>query len=121
MTTAILGAACRFSHVEALISVLKKDAVFGTGALPFIVGATLAFGGSVVMYYRSCLGQALLALQNYPHLLQLHLDANYPTHRWDKARVTAFLDGRGCGWVEKSMLVTAWQSAGPALDVSNYP
>ena len=70
------------------------------------------------MYYRSCLGQAILALEKNPQLLLLHLDANYPTHRWDMGRVMAFLDGKESGWVHKSMLVTAWQSAGPALDVS---
>ena len=36
-------------------------------------------------------------------------------------RVTALLDGTDSGWVQKSMLVTAWQSAGPALDVSRCP
>lgn len=68
------------------------------------------------MYYRSCLDQALLALDNHPHLLLLHLDGDYPTHRWDLGGVRALLDGRHNGWVRKSMLVTAWQSAGPALD-----
>lgn len=96
----------------------KSRPVFGTGTLPFIIGATLAFGGGLAMYYRSCLDQALLALENYPHLLLLHLDANYPTHKWNMGRVTALLDGSSSGWVQKSMLVTAWQSAGPALDVS---
>ena len=60
----------------------------------------------------------MLALERYPHLLLLHLDANYPTYRWDIGRVMALADGRESGWVRKSMLVTAWQSAGPALDVS---
>ena len=70
------------------------------------------------MYYRSCIGQALLALENYPHLLLLHLDANYPTEKWNMGQVTALLNGSNSGWAQKSMLVTAWQSAGPALDVS---
>lgn len=34
-------------------------------------------------------------------------------------RVRALLDGRDHGWIRKSMLVTAWQSAGPGLDVSS--
>ena len=71
------------------------------------------------MYYRSCLSQALLALEKYPRLLLLHLDANYPTQRWDMHRATALLDGRDGGWVRKSMLVVAWQTAGPALEVSS--
>ncbi|KAF6231726.1 hypothetical protein HO173_010028 [Letharia columbiana] len=40
----------------------------------------------------------------------------YPTHRWNMGRVRALLDGRDHGWIRKSMLVTAWQSAGPGLD-----
>lgn len=51
------------------------------------------------MYYCSCLGQALLALENYPHLLLLHLDANYPTHKWYMGRVTVLLDESNSGWV----------------------
>ena len=31
----------------------------------------------------------------------------------------ALLDRTDNGWVRMSMLVTSWQSAGPALDVSN--
>lgn len=34
-------------------------------------------------------------------------------------RVRALLDGRDHGWIRKSMLVTAWQSARPGLDVSS--
>lgn len=70
------------------------------------------------MYYCSCLGQALLALENYPHLLLLHLDANHPTHKWYMDRVTVLLDEINSGWVQKSIFITTWQSAGPALDVS---
>ena len=33
--------------------------------------------------------------------------------------VRALLDGRDNEWTRKSMLVTAWQCAGPALDVSS--
>ena len=72
----------------------------------------------MALYYRSCLNQALLALSKYPHLMLLHLDGNYPTRTWEMGGVRTILDGRDNGWVGKSMLVTAWQSAGPALDVS---
>lgn len=30
----------------------------------------------------------------------------------------ALLDGRENGWAERNMIITAWQSAGPARDVS---
>ena len=96
----------------------KDGSVFGTGGLPFIIGATIAFGGGIALYYRSCLKQALIALEKYPSLMLLHLDSNYPTKRWSMSGVRALLDGRDNGWVHRSMLVTSWQSAGPALDVS---
>ena len=60
----------------------KDESVFGTGGLPFIIGATVAFGGGIALYYRSCLKQALIALEKYPSLMLLHLDSNYPTKRW---------------------------------------
>ena len=99
----------------------KNFVVFGTGTLPFMIGATIAFSSGIAMYYRSCLSQALLSLEKYPHLLLLHLDANYPAQRWNMSRVTALLDERDSEWIQKSMLVTAWQSAGAALDVSLWP
>lgn len=69
-------------------------------------------------YYRSCLAQAFLALERYPRLLLLHLDLNYPVYRWNEKRVETILDGRERGWVEEGMLISSWQTAGPALDVS---
>ena len=86
-----------------------------------MIGAAIAFNSGIAMYYRSCLSQALLSLERYPHLLLLHLDANYPMQRWNMSRVTALLDDRDSGWIQRSMLVTAWQSAGAALDVSRWP
>ena len=69
-------------------------------------------------YYRSCLAQAFLALERHPRLLLLHLDLNYPVYRWDQKRVGMILEGRDRGWVEEGMLISSWQTAGPALDVS---
>ena len=116
----ILGAACVLTILRSVLH-SKKSLVFGTGTLPFMIGATIAFSSSIAMYYRSCLSQALLSLEKYPHLLLLHLDANYPAQRWNMSRATALLDERNSGWIQRSMLVTAWQSAGAALDVSLWP
>ena len=69
-------------------------------------------------YYRSCLAQAFLALERHPRLLLLHLDLNYPVYRWNQKRVRAILEGTDRGWVEEGMLISSWQTAGPALDVS---
>ena len=96
----------------------KDGSFFGTGGLPFIIGATIAFGGGIALYYLSCLKQALIALEKYQSLMLLYLDSNYPIKSWSMSGVRALLDMRDNGWVQRSMLVTSWQSAGPALDVS---
>ena len=75
----------------------------------------------MMAYYRSCLAQAFLALERHPRLLLLHLDLNYPVYRWDRKRVGTILEGRERGWVEEGMLISSWQTAGPALDVSTLP
>lgn len=92
--------------------------VFGTGALPFIFGASVCFAGGMMAYYRSCLAQAFLALEKHPRLLLLHLDLNYPVYRWNQKRIGTILEGRERGWVEEGMLISSWQTAGPALDVN---
>ena len=92
--------------------------VFGTGALPFIFGASICFAGGMMAYYRSCLAQAFLALEKHPRLLLLHLDLNYPVYRWNQKRIGTILEGRERGWVEDGMLISSWQTAGAALDVS---
>lgn len=118
MTTAVPGAACMSIPPSDYSRTIRRS-VFGTGGLPFIVGAALTFVGGIALYYCSCLHQALLALDDYSHLMLLHLDGKQPTRRWDMSGVRAILDGRDNGWVGKSMIVTAWQSAGLALDVSS--
>lgn len=93
MTTAILGA---------------------TRALPFLVGAAIIFSGGIALYYRSCLSQARLALEK---LSTSHAAAcRWQSSNTDVGGVRALLDGRDNEWTRKSMLVTAWQCAGPALD-----
>lgn len=91
---------------------------FGTGALPFMLGASICFTGGMIGYYRSCLSLALIALERHPTLLLLHLDANYPTARWTRGNAEAMLKGER-DWVRDGMLVSAWQTAGAALDVSS--
>ena len=91
---------------------------FGTGALPFMLGASICFTGGMIGYYRSCLLSALIALERHPTLLLLHLDANYPTARWTRGKAEAMLKGER-NWVCDGMLVSAWQTAGTALDVSS--
>lgn len=73
MTTAVLGAGGR-SIIRGISSRTKSHSFFGTKGIPFIVSAALALGGGKAVYYGLCLNQALLALDNYPSLMLLHLD-----------------------------------------------
>ena len=49
----------------------------------------------------------------------MHLDGNYPAHRWSLRRMRFILDSGKRSWAEEGMMVSAWQSAGTALDVCN--
>lgn len=74
--------------------------------------------GSFRWYFAS-VNQALVSLDAFPALMRLHLDANYPRKNFRKWGVSAFSRERFAGsWVLKSMLVAAWLTAQPALDVS---
>ena len=92
--------------------------VFGTGTLPFLIGASLSFPLGLMVYYRSCMTRALQALEDYPSLMLLHLKSSHPKNRWDPARVNAVVQGSESGWVNRGMVITAWLNAGAALDVS---
>ena len=92
--------------------------VFGTAALPFVVCATAGFAWGAASFYRDALRKAAVSLERYPRLLQLHLDANFPARRFDRwpaesLRPAAFERS----WEGRSMLVVAWLTAQPALDV----
>lgn len=94
-------------------------AIWGTGALPFLVAACGGFVFGAVGFYRDALRQANVMLERYPRLLQLHLDANYPTRgflawRLEQMKAAAFARS----WTLQSMLVCSWLTAQPALDVS---
>lgn len=91
--------------------------VLGAGAVPFVLAASLGTAAGMWGYYSYCLTQAIIVLDRYPHLMRLHLDANFPVYWRRKSDVRDIV---GKGWVENSMLVTAWQSAGTALEVCDF-
>jgi hypothetical protein len=92
--------------------------LFGTAALPFIVGSSLGFAIGSTRWYMASIDEAMLALDAYPALLRLHLLTNYPRVREFRTRDVEWFthrnfDGR---WARKSMLVASWLTAQPALD-----
>lgn len=91
----------------------------GVGSIPFLIGASIGFHGGLWLHYNHSLLQAMVALHDFPSLLLLHLDANFPLYRWRQKKWSGELDGKRLGWLERSMLVTAWQSAGAAVEVGD--
>jgi hypothetical protein len=98
--------------------------IYGTGALPFTVFAALGFAIGAGGFYRDSLRKSLLALDRYPLLLRLHLNANFPNERFDTytvERLRMAFQGRGFGaWTRHGMLLASWMTATPALDVSYF-
>lgn len=93
--------------------------VYRTAAVPFVITSCIGFIVGVVGFYRDCVAKAMLNLDLYPRLLQLHLDQNFP---WKGFRLWQLGDFRSVhfsrSWTLKSMLLVSWLTAQPALDVS---
>lgn len=96
--------------------------VFRTATIPFIFSSTIGFIVGVVGFYKDCVSKALLNLELYPKLIQLHLDANFPSMGFRRMnsiefRAVEFTNS----WTLRSMLLVSWLTAQPALDVSGDP
>ncbi|KAL8693232.1 MAG: hypothetical protein Q9218_001905 [Villophora microphyllina] len=90
--------------------------LIGVGSLSFVFGATIGFAAGVWKHWHSSMIYAMTAFEEYPSLMLLHLDANFPLYRWRKRRLGDGEGRSGLTWRERSMLATAWQSAGAALE-----
>jgi hypothetical protein len=84
-----------------------SSAVWGTAALPFIVGSSLGFTIGSTRWYSTSTFEALNSLDMYPALLRLHLLANFPRQQafrnWPLSQFRAEVFDKS--WVLKSMLV----------------
>lgn len=90
-------------------------ALFGTASLTFMVFSCVGFVYGSVGFYRNAMTRSLIALERNPRLMQLHLDANYPSQGFLR-RIPAREEIRR-SWILQSMLVVSWLSAQPALGV----
>ncbi|KIV94874.1 hypothetical protein PV10_02595 [Exophiala mesophila] len=91
--------------------------IWDTATIPFILSACSGFVLGTLGFYRDAVRKSLAALDRYPRLLRMHLDANFPHrdfHTWtiDRFRSQVF---RG-SWVLQSMLIASWLTATEALD-----
>lgn len=91
--------------------------LYGVASIPFIASASLGFALGTFRWYYSSLRQALIAMDAYPALLRLHLDANYPWKRFRTWGLGAFRSEQfNKSLVLQQMLVVAWLTAQPALE-----
>ena len=70
-----------------------------------------------MQYYRSCLENSLYALRIYSGLMRLHLRANYPLFDWNKIDLDPIAI-RSNPRIQ-SMMIAAWHSALPAIQVGH--
>lgn len=91
---------------------------YGTAALPFIIGSSVGFALGSLRWYEMATKEALLDLQRYPTLMRLHLISNFPWKpelgEYDVLWYTA--ERFGSSWVMRSMLLSSWLSAQPAIE-----
>lgn len=91
--------------------------LYGVASLPFIASASLGFILGTSRWYYASLRQAMIAMDAYPALLRLHLDANYPRKQFRTWGLGAFRSERfNNSLVLQQMLVVAWLTAQPALE-----
>ena len=98
--------------ITGMMSAAAGSLLLGCGSLFFVVGASFGFAGGVWKFYTHSILQATVALEEFPALMLLHLDASFPLYRWRRRSLSERM-----GWTEKSMLVTAWSNAGAAIEV----
>jgi hypothetical protein len=84
-----------------------------------MVGSCVGYAFGIFRWYQASLAEACLSLDKYPNLLRIHLDANYPREHFKSWRPEAFQSSVFQGtWPLQSMLVAAWLTAQPSLEVS---
>lgn len=88
---------------------------FGTAALPFMICSTFGYVYGMLGFYLNAVERAHVALERYPTLMLLHMDANFPRHRGPRSG--AILEAASKSWILQSMLVVSWLTAQPALSV----
>ncbi|KAI1386985.1 uncharacterized protein F4822DRAFT_411821 [Hypoxylon trugodes] len=91
----------------------------GSGSMGFLLGSCVGFAGGAVHYYRSCLQQALAAVDEHPRLMQLHLSYNFPWRGYQQLPHRLLRSERwwrAGPYARQGNLIAAWQSASAALD-----
>ncbi|KAI0025495.1 hypothetical protein F4780DRAFT_774949 [Xylariomycetidae sp. FL0641] len=92
-----------------------------SGSFGFLVGSCVGFVGASIHYYNMSLTQSLLALDEHPRLMRLHLAYNFPWLGFQHLPLPQLQQQRAApwwrgSWVRQGHLIAAWHSAGGALD-----
>ncbi|KAF5603145.1 uncharacterized protein FSUBG_7368 [Fusarium subglutinans] len=103
--------------VVGVSSGMAGSMIWGTAGLPFIIGSSLGFAFGSYRWYEVATREAMVQLELYPALLQMHITSNFPwvpdLHSRKRNWYTAETFRRS--WVMKSMLVVGWLSAESSL------
>ncbi|KAH7353198.1 hypothetical protein B0T11DRAFT_286417 [Plectosphaerella cucumerina] len=103
--------------VLGIASAMAGGAIWGTAALPFIVGSSFGFAVGSFKWYSHAFQDALIQLRRHPRLLRLHISSNFPwmpcMHEQELGWFTP--ERFASTWVMRSVLVVGWLSAEPAL------
>jgi hypothetical protein len=97
-------------------------AFFDTATIPFVVSSCAGFIFGALGFYRDAVRKSQRALDRFPKLLQLHLDANFPHRgfdRWGRAQLSSDVFKKD--WVMQSMLMASWMTANRAIEVCIKP
>lgn len=90
--------------------------IWGTAALPVLVGSSLGFTLGSFRWYEVATQEAMLQARRHPALLRMHVTNNFPWAPWaHDQRADRLAERARSDWVCRSMLVVGWLSAGPAL------
>ncbi|KAI1022136.1 hypothetical protein LB504_007317 [Fusarium proliferatum] len=103
--------------VAGVSSGMVGSMIWGTAGVPFLIGSSLGFAFGSYRWYEVATREAMVQLELYPALLQLHITSNFPwvpeLHSRKRDWYTAETFRRS--WVMKSMLVVGWLSAESSL------
>ena len=118
------------SSSAAIIGMLGATVMgyaFTAGAVGFLGGSCVGFVMGSIGYYRTCARQSLIAFLKYPDLLRHHIAIDFGMHGVDKASQFWGTDvQRTMSEIQsdislQGMLVAAWHSAVPAIEVGFVP
>ena len=95
--------------------------IFDTPTILFVFSASARFLLGAWGFYRDAVRNSLRAVDGFPSLMQLQLDAKSPHlgyDTWEGCRFRSVTCGRS--WAFQSMLTASWMTANRAVEVSLF-